>query len=138
MRYQEKNILITGASSGIGRAVAVALSHHRTNLVVTARRAELLESLAREIESNGSRCFAFPGDATDRAHAENVVAGMFKGFGSIDIAILNVGAGPASNTLTGSVDSILHAMRTNYDSLVNFYVPIMRQMKSQSSECMIS
>lgn len=137
MRYQEKNILITGASSGIGRAVALALSRHRTNLVLTARRAELLESLALEIESNGSRCVAVPGDATDPAHAEGVVAGMVERFGSIDIAILNVGAGPASNTLTGSVDSILHAMRTNYDSLISFYVPIMRQMKSQSSDCMI-
>lgn len=138
MRYEEKNILITGASSGIGRAVAIALSHHRTKLVITARRAARLDSLANEVESNGSRCMPVSGDATERIHAEEVVARMVAEFGRIDIAILNVGAGPASNTLTGSVESILNAMRTNYDSLINFYVPVMKQMKTQTSECMIA
>jgi short-subunit dehydrogenase len=55
MEYSGKVILIAGASSGIGRALAVALSHHDNNIVVTARRSELLLTLQHEIEANGSR-----------------------------------------------------------------------------------
>jgi len=97
MEYGGKVILITGASSGIGRAIALALSHHDNQIAVTARRAELLLSLKREIEANGSQCLTFPGDATRPEHGEEVVREVVRAFGKIDIAILNVGAGPASN-----------------------------------------
>ena len=138
MNYDHKRILITGASSGIGRALALALSPHQNTLVITARRAALLDSLAREIESRGSRCHAIAGDATDLAHAEAVVDFMTAELGGVDLAILNVGAGPATNTLTESADSILSAMRTNYTSLVQFFVPLMRQMQRQTGVCMIA
>lgn len=138
MNYAGKSVLITGASSGIGRAVAMALASHQVELVVTARRADLLDTLARDVEAMGSRCIPIAGDATDSAHAEAVVERMIEAYGGVDIAILNVGAGPASNSLTGTVESILHAMRTNYDSLIHFFVPVLRQMKSQSTRCMIA
>jgi NAD(P)-dependent dehydrogenase (short-subunit alcohol dehydrogenase family) len=99
MEYSDKVILITGASSGIGRAVARALSHHDNRIVITARRAALLHSLQQEIEANGSRCLALPGDATQPEHGEEVVEEIVRAFQRIDIAILNVGAGPPSNSL---------------------------------------
>ncbi len=80
----------------------------------------------------------FVGDATDAVHAEFVVAEIIKRYGRIDIALLNVGAGPPSNTLTASRDKILWCMRTNYDSMINFYVPLIAQMKKQDTPCMIS
>ena len=123
MEYSNKVILITGASSGIGRAVARALSHHDNRIVVTARRAERLRSLQHEIEANGSRCLVLPGDATAPEHAESVVREIVQTFDRIDLAILNVGAGPPSNTLTASVETILGAMTltytTNYSSAVD-------------------
>lgn len=137
LEYRNRVVLITGASSGIGRAVALALSEHDNSLVVTGRRANLLESLAREIEANGSRCLISPGDATDAAHAEDVVRRAVEEFGRIDIALLNVGGGPACNSTTASVDVILGCMKSNYDTLIHFYVPVVRQMKEQTSECMI-
>jgi NAD(P)-dependent dehydrogenase (short-subunit alcohol dehydrogenase family) len=138
MKYDKSVVLVTGASSGIGRAVALALSHHENRIAVTARRADLLSSLKQEIEANGSTCLVMPGDATRPEHGEAVVQEMVRAFGRIDIAILNVGAGPPSNTLTATSETILHCMRTNYASLINFYVPTMRQMKSQPSKCMIA
>jgi NAD(P)-dependent dehydrogenase (short-subunit alcohol dehydrogenase family) len=138
LEYRNRVILITGGSSGIGRAVALALSRHDNTLVVTGRRANLLEALAREIEQNGSRCLVAPGDATDAAHAEAVVSRAIEQYGRIDIALLNVGGGPASNSTTASVDTILGCMRSNYDTLIHFYVPVVRQMKEQDSECMIA
>lgn len=133
-----KVVLVTGASSGIGRAVAIALSRHNNSIVITARRRELLDSVADEIRKNGSTCMIYAGDGTNPIHAENVVAGIVKEYGSIDIALLNIGAGPPSSTITASSETILGIMRTNYDTMINFFCPLVRQMKQQKSRCMIA
>jgi short-subunit dehydrogenase len=138
MDYSEKVILITGASSGIGRAVALALSHYKNSIIITARRKELLEATAGEIRKNGSTCTVFTGNALDPAHADLVVSSIIKESGRIDIALLNVGIGPPSNSLTASREKILHCMRTNYDTMINFYHPLMQQMKQQRSRCLIA
>lgn len=138
MEYSGKVILITGASSGIGRAVAIALSRHNNSLAITARRKELLESAAAEIRKNGSECTAYPGDALDPAHAESVVSDIVKRHGRIDIAILNIGNGPPSNTLTAPADKIARCMRMNYDTMINFFCPLIGQMKKQKTRCMIA
>jgi short-subunit dehydrogenase len=137
MEYSGKVILITGASSGIGRAVAIALSHHKNSIVITARRKELLESTAKEIRNNGSDCTIYAGDALDPNHADKVVSGTIDKFGRIDIALLNIGFGPPSNTLTASREKILHCMRTNYDTMINYYCPLMQQMKQQKTRCLV-
>jgi len=132
-----KVILITGASSGIGRATAIALSHYGNSIIITARREELLASASEEIKKNGSECLYFAGDALDPSHADRVVAEIVKKYGHLDIAIMNIGIGPPSNTLTASREKILHCMRSDYDTMINFYYPIMQQMKTQATRCMI-
>jgi NADP-dependent 3-hydroxy acid dehydrogenase YdfG len=114
------------------------LAKYGNHIVITARRQQLLREVAREINNAGSECVDFVGDATDRAHCEFVVQEIIKRYGRIDIAILNVGMGPPSNTLTASCEAILYCMRSNYDSMVNFFVPVMVQMKKQDTRCMIS
>jgi NAD(P)-dependent dehydrogenase (short-subunit alcohol dehydrogenase family) len=138
MEYSEKVILITGASSGIGRAVALALSRYKNSIVITARRKELLESAAEEIRHNGSDCIPYAGDALDPKHADQVVSNIVSKFGRIDIALLNIGIGPPSNTLTASREKILHCMRTNYDTMINYYCPLIQQMKQQKTRCLIA
>lgn len=138
MEIHNKVILITGASSGIGRAVAVKLAAKNNRIAITARRRDLLKEVAAEIEAAGSECLVFPGDATDAARAEKAVAAVSKRWGRIDIAVLNVGAGPVSNLTRASAESITDCMRINYDSMVHFYVPLIRQMKTQTSECLIA
>ena len=138
MELTNKIILITGASSGIGHATALKLAKLNNTLIITARRAELLQEVAQEIRSHGSSCDVFVGDASDEAHGEEVVGEIVNKYGRIDLAILNVGIGPPSNTLTATAQTIKFCMRTNYDTMINFYVPIMRQMKDQNTHCMIS
>jgi short-subunit dehydrogenase len=138
MDYSEKVILITGASSGIGRAVAIALSHYNNSIIITARRKELLDSAAEEVRGNGSVCTPYAGDALDPGHAEAVVSGIIGRYGRIDIALLNIGNGPPSNTLTASGETILRCMRLNYDTMINYYCPVIRQMKKQKTRCMIA
>lgn len=137
MLYANKVILLTGASSGIGRTVALKLAPHKNQIILTARRKNLLNEVAAEVRNAGSEVVCFPGDATDTKHAEKVVHAIVQKYGRLDIAILNIGSGPASNTLTATRDKILQSMRTNYDTMVNFYVPVMRQMLQQETPSMI-
>jgi NAD(P)-dependent dehydrogenase (short-subunit alcohol dehydrogenase family) len=138
MKVENQVILITGASSGIGHATALELSTRGNTLVLVARRESLLAETAGKVRGNGSECSYFAGDALDKGFAEAVVAETVKRYGRIDIAQLGIGIGPPSNTLTAGTDKILKCMDFNYRSFINFWVPLIRQMKAQKSECMIS
>ncbi|TGK81118.1 SDR family NAD(P)-dependent oxidoreductase [Leptospira montravelensis] len=138
MDYKNKVILITGASSGIGRATALALAKFQNKIILTARRENLLQEVSKEITKLGSECMTFVGDGRDETHAEFVVEEIVKKYGKIDIALLNIGIGPPSNTLTSSAKTILDCMNINYSSLIYFYVPLMKQMKKQKDVSMIS
>ena len=66
MILKEKTILIVGASSGIGRCLALELSHYQNRIIVYARRVDLLNDLAKEVRANGSRALVIAGDALDK------------------------------------------------------------------------
>jgi NADP-dependent 3-hydroxy acid dehydrogenase YdfG len=136
--YDHKVILITGASSGIGRAVAVALSRSNNDIFVTARRKEQLNQTAELVKKNGSRCYPIAGDALNEGHCQAVVDEMVKKFKRIDIALLNIGAGPATNTVTASPAVVKQCMRVNFDTMINFFCPILAQMKKQTSKSLIA
>jgi len=129
MKLQGKTILITGASSGLGRELALKLSHGDNNLVVTARRENLLRELAREVEGKGSRCTVCAADATDPAQCQAVVDAAINAYGGIDVAILNAGGATPMNMADASASDVLHIMKTNYDTLVNFLCLMIAQMK---------
>ena len=128
-----KVILITGASSGIGKATALALSHGHNRIIITARRKELLSDVAQIIEKNGSEALAISGDALDEEQAAGIVQQAVQRFGRIDIALLNIGAGPSLSIATAAPDDIRQNMRVNYDTMINFFCPLVQQMKAQDS-----
>ncbi len=133
MDLEQKVILITGASSGIGKAVALALSHGHNRIVITARRKELLSDVAETIQKNGSEALAIDGDALDEEQAANIIQQAVVQFGRIDIALLNIGAGPSLSIAQACPDDIKQNMRVNYDTMINFFCPLVRQMKVQDS-----
>ncbi len=122
-----QTILITGASSGLGRALALALSKRSNRIVITARREALLRELAAEIEANGSPCLPVVADATDPADAQRVLDAATEAWGSIDTAFLNAGGGTGlqMGSEAASVDAVLAEMARNYSTLVNFLVPLL-------------
>lgn len=133
MKLQNKTILITGASSGLGRELALELSHHQNRIVVTARRRALLETLAEEVRANGSEILVCAGDATDPNDAKKALEDTAQTFGAIDVAVLNVGGTPGHvmGGRNGRAEDILNTMRLNYDSLVNFLAPLIDQMRER-------
>jgi short-subunit dehydrogenase len=131
MDIKDKAILITGASSGIGKATALALSHGHNCIVITARRKELLSDVAEAIQKNGSEALAIAGDALDEEQAAGIVQQAVKLFGRIDIALLNIGAGPSLSIADASPNEIKQNMRVNYDTMISFFCPLVQQMKTQ-------
>jgi len=131
MQLKDKVILVTGASSGIGRAVALALGRTHNSIVITARRRELLSATAEEIQKNGSEAVAIPGDAVDEAQAAAAVQETVKRFGRIDLALLNIGRGPGLDIANCTPEQVKENMRQNYDSMINYFCPVVQQMKSQ-------
>jgi 3-oxoacyl-[acyl-carrier protein] reductase len=92
--------LVTGASSGIGEAVALALAAEGVTLAVAARRRERLDDLARRAKAAGATdARAFELDLGDAASVARLTAKVTDAFGAVDVLVLN-GGGPKPGTLT--------------------------------------
>ena len=95
MDWKDKVVFLTGASSGIGEALALALAERGATLGLVARRGNYLSNLAKQCEAKGATAFVYACDVTD-AHALAGAAGsMRKEFGYIDIMIANAGVSGA-------------------------------------------
>jgi NADP-dependent 3-hydroxy acid dehydrogenase YdfG len=86
-----KVALVTGASSGIGEAAALALAAAGADVAVSARRGDRLADLARRIDAQGRRALTLPGDVTEEAVAERAVAETVAGLGRLDILVNSAG-----------------------------------------------
>jgi len=91
MKLKDKVALITGGSSGIGRAAAVAMAREGAKVALTARRAERCQEAVDEIERIGGEALALPGDVADAEHVEALVAATVERWGSLDIVVPNAG-----------------------------------------------
>ena len=92
----DKVVVVTGASSGIGRATALHLGACGATLVLGARREESLASLSAEIEADGGRAAYRPTDVTRREQVKALVDLACDRFGRIDVLVNNAGIGPVS------------------------------------------
>ena len=82
-----RGAVVTGASSGIGRATAVALAAAGARVGLAARRAERLEGLREEIGQGGGEALALPTDVTDYAQTEAMVRRAEEAFGGVDVLV---------------------------------------------------
>lgn len=111
-KLQGKTAIVTGASSGIGRASALAFAREGANLIVTARNTDALDGLVREIETLGSQAFAVAGDLRDETLAGRLVGAAQDRFGGLDIALNN---GATMGELTPTVEMSLDNWRDVID-----------------------
>jgi short-subunit dehydrogenase len=91
--FRGHTVLITGASSGIGAALAREFARRGADLVLAARRTDRLADLAQEIERSGQRAIAVACDVTKDGDVERAVAAARAAFGRIDVVVANAGFG---------------------------------------------
>lgn len=131
-----KVAVVTGASSGIGRATALLFANEGAAVVVGARRKAELEKLVNEIEARGGRATCVAGDVKDEQYARALVQTAIDRFGGLDVAFNNVGTlGHMGPTPEISADAWRNAIDTNLTSA--FYgakhqIPAMLQRGSGS------
>ncbi|HMJ16160.1 MAG TPA: SDR family NAD(P)-dependent oxidoreductase, partial [Polyangiaceae bacterium] len=90
-RMPEHVAIVTGASSGIGRACALAFAEVGARVVCAARGPERLERVVEQIRAQGGTALAVPCDVNDGAQVEAVVERALKEFGRIDVVVNNAG-----------------------------------------------
>lgn len=97
MKLQGYTALITGASKGIGRAIALAMAEEGANLAVTGRAVDELESLTQAAQEKGVRCVAIPADLGEADAVDRVYEGAVNALGEVHILVNNAGIGSSAN-----------------------------------------
>lgn len=133
VNFHGKVFLIVGASSGIGRALALKLAAQGAALAVTARREDRLLQLKEQLSESGSDCLVLAADALSESEAARVVKSTLEHYGRLDAVVLNAGGAPALDMRTMDAAQVNHCMRTNYDVTVNYLFPALEIMKQQRS-----
>ncbi len=119
-RLKGKTAIITGASSGIGRAAAYALASEGCDLVLTARRRERLIEVQKKCEQMGVRVVYYVGDVRLEQTAIDTVDLAIRSFGKVDILINNAGIGKLISLEDSSAEDYREIMDTNVFSSFMF------------------
>jgi NAD(P)-dependent dehydrogenase (short-subunit alcohol dehydrogenase family) len=129
-------VIVTGASSGIGEAVALRLGRPQMTLVLAARRAPELAAVARRIETNGGAAVVVPTDVCDPAAVAALVARAQEITGRIDGLVNNAGIGGISSVLAedADVDRMIDVNLRAPIRLMRAVVPIMRKQGLPAAE----
>ncbi len=127
-----RTALVTGASAGLGRAVALALAAEGVRLAVAARRRDELEEVARAAKSAGApEARAYVADLTDDASVARLLADARRDFGAIDILVANSG-GPKPGTVTQlSLDDWDAGYRTVLRGMLHLVDGVVPQMRER-------
>ncbi len=131
MDIQDSVVVITGASSGIGAALAERLGREGARLVLAARREGELSRVARRIDETGTRALAVPTDVTVTAQAEALIERTLQTFGTIDVLVNNAGRGHLASVEDTDDRVIASIFAVNVFALWHTTRPALRAMKAR-------
>ena len=133
MDWSNKVVLVTGASSGIGGALAVELGRRGATVALVARRVENLREIAAEIEGAGSRALAVPADVTDAEDVRRAVERARAEFGRIDTLIANAGIGATTDARELNAEDVAKVFNVNLLGAVNSVAAVLPEMIERGS-----
>lgn len=122
-------LLVTGASQGIGRAIAVEAAKRGCRVVATARSAELLAQLAIEIRANGGTIETVVGDVTNVDDRLAMRDATLNHFGGMDVLINNAGIGATGHFMESQPETLRQIFETNYFGTVEMirtFLPLLK------------
>ena len=133
-----KIAMVTGASRGIGRAIALGLVAEGCQVSVCARGQEGVDTLAKDIQERGGNALALAVDVTNENDARYWVEETQKRFGRVDILINNVGGSRPGGNLTASAEDWKAGFALNFFSTLDLCRLVVPLMSAQKSGCVIN
>ena len=128
-----KVALVTGASSGIGKAIAKALAQHGCRVVLASRNTEKLNQLKKEIENNGGKALVISTDVTSTKEVEALVKQTLEQWQQLDIVVNSAGLMPLSYLKNRHLDEWLQMVDVNVKgTLITTYAALPAMKKQQS------
>jgi short-subunit dehydrogenase len=125
--------MITGASSGIGRGLAVELGRRGAKLGLVARRAAKLAEVVRDIEAAGGKALALPGDVQSEESIRAAAGSLRAAFGPIDVLIANAGIGPTRDAAKFSATEVAGVINVNVIGASNSVAAVIPEMVARGS-----
>src|SRR5690625_1250389 len=137
-RLRDSVIVITGASSGIGRATALACARQGATVVVSARKVQALETLAAQCEHAGGHALAISADVNDQDALDALARETVTNFGRIDVWLNNAGVTAAGRFEALPPDVFRQVMETNFFGTVNGTRAVLPYFREQGSGNLIN
>lgn len=131
--FKDKVIWITGASSGIGEALAIEFAKREARLILSARRAEELKRVGALTKLPELDLMILPFDLSDTSNASALAAQVMNKFGRIDMLINNGGYSQRAEAMETSIEIDRQLMEVNYFSYVSLTKAVLPYMKRQKS-----
>jgi NADP-dependent 3-hydroxy acid dehydrogenase YdfG len=133
-KWKDRVALVTGASSGIGRAVAHNLADNGMRVAICARRAERLEEIQTQIQAAGGSVLALPADLRDEAQILDMFAAIRREWGGVDVLVNNAAIGHRVSLLDGDSDRWREMLELNVLALCICTREAVRDMRSRSDD----
>ena len=118
MKFQDKSILITGASSGIGKAVALRVAQDKGTLILAARGEDKLNQVKQEVEKLGAKAYVIPTDVTDAEQVKSLFLKSQELVGNIDAVFNNAGLGHIAKINELTVEQIEQLINVNIKGMI--------------------
>ena len=129
--FSNKVAIVTGASSGIGRATALVLARQGASVALAARRGDALHELAEEIKRQGGSALAVPTDVTVKEQVEQMVRVVVERWRRVDILVVNAGAYVRGLIVDLSPDEIQRSFNVNFFGSVYCIKAVLPHMLAQ-------
>jgi short-subunit dehydrogenase len=138
MKIEGSTILVTGASSGIGAALAPQLAERGATVGIVARRADRLDEVLERCREHAPESQMWPADLGDLERAEAVARDAWDAFGHLDCLVNNAAIAKRKHTFDLTVEDVHHTMDVNFFSPIRMAMALLPRMRARSSGLIVN